>query len=184
MVAYREQQRFTQPWLWLLLVLPGCLACIGLFGWGMVQQLLMGRPWGDRPMSDTELLVAGSISIVFCVAMMALLACTRLVTEVRADGLYLRFVPLHRRFRPISLDNLVSLKACSYRPIRDYGGWGIKGAFRSKGRSYTVKGHRGVRLDYQDGSHLLIGSQQPDQLAIAVQALLGEANGKQAQARS
>ena len=70
-MVFREVQRFSQPWLWGLILLPTCLGCIGLFGWGMVQQLVLGRPWGDRPMSDVALLVvSGYVALVTLVRLM------------------------------------------------------------------------------------------------------------------
>jgi len=45
--SFREEQRFRQPWLWVLLF--GC-ALAGLFGaglyvHGMIKQLVYGQPW-------------------------------------------------------------------------------------------------------------------------------------------
>ena len=37
------------------------------------------------------------------------------------------------------------------------------------GRAYNVSGREGVRLDFADGKHLLIGSQRAEELAAAIQ---------------
>ena len=44
-----------------------------------------------------------------------------------------------------------------YRPIIDYGGWGIRTG-RDGERVLNARGNRGVRLELADGSRLLIGS--------------------------
>jgi len=168
-VLFREVQRFHQPWLWVL-VIVGALALIGLFGYGMVQQLVFGEPWGDRPMSDTALAVTGTLMILLEIGIVALFAAMKLVTEVRSDGLYIRFVPFHLSFRRIRLEDLVGFEARTYSPIREYGGWGIR--FGRGGRAYNVSGNRGVRIDYATGRHILIGSQRADELAEAIRSVL------------
>lgn len=103
--------------------------------------------------------------------LVVLLAVTvELTTEVCADGLRLRFFPFHLSFRRIRLDDVARCDAVTYRPILQYGGWGIRWTW--KGRAYNVSGNRGVRIDYADGTHLLIGSQRPDELAHAIRSLM------------
>ena len=172
-VLFREVQRFTQPWLWVLIVVT-VLGMIGLFGWGMVQQLVFGETWGNRPMSDAGLAVTGTLVILFHLGILTLFASARLITEVRTDGLYIRYLPFHFSFRRIPLEDLESFVARTYRPMREYGGWGIK--WCRGGRAYNVSGNRGVRLNYATGRHILIGSQRADELAQAIGSVLGQTN--------
>jgi hypothetical protein len=99
------------------------------------------------------------------------LATARLLTEVREDGVYLRFVPFHRSFRRFEWPRIQSAEARTYRPIREYGGWGIRG--RGRNRAYNVRGDRGVQLVLTDGSRVLIGSAKADQLAEAIRSARG-----------
>jgi len=64
------------------------------------------------------------------------------MTEVRDDGVYFRFFPLHLSFHRIGLEEIVRFEVQTYRPIRDYGGWGIR--YGWKGKAYNVSGNRGV----------------------------------------
>jgi len=93
----------------------------------------------------------------------------RLITEVRPGGLYLRFYPL--RWRAIPYAHIKSCQARTYRPIREYGGWGIRFGF--KGNTYNVSGNRGVQLEFYKGRPLLIGSQRSDELAAAINQARG-----------
>jgi len=169
-VRFQEVQRFRQWWL-LALVYGGSGAMIGLFLYGMFQQLVLGRTWGDKPMSDPALLIVGTGMVLFGALLIWLFARMRLTTQVRSDGLYIHFFPLHLRGpKKIPLEEAVKAAAVTYRPIRDYGGWGIRMARGS--RAYNVSGDRGVRIDFADGRHLLIGSQRPEALAEAVRAII------------
>lgn len=146
------------------------IGCIGLFTYGIVQQIVFHHPWGNKPMSDQDLILYAGLSIVICIVVLVLFATARLTTEVRDDGLYLRFFPFHLRFYRIPLENVIDCHALTYHPIRQYGGWGIR--FRLGGKAYNVKGNRGVRLDYNNRRHLLIGSQRADELAARIDHLL------------
>jgi Family of unknown function (DUF6141) len=164
---YREVQRFRQPWIWLLIA--------GVFGvtvWGFVQQIVLGKPFGQNPAPDTVIMIIG---LVFGIALPVLFLVGNLTVEVRSDGLYYRFFPFHWSFRRISGETLVKHEVRSYSPIRDYGGWGIR--YGRGGKAYNVSGKRGVMLEFSDGRNLLIGSQKPEDLASAISLALGQKTG-------
>jgi len=89
---------------------------------------------------------------------------------VRDDGVYIRFHPIHRAFRGFLWQEIESLEARTYRPIREYGGWGIR--FGAGGKAYNVSGNRGLQLTFRGGrtKHVLIGSQRAEELAMAVES--------------
>jgi hypothetical protein len=164
-VIFREEQRFRQLWIWLL-VISSAVLVVGIFGYGMVQQLIFHKPWGNQPMSDTVLIIFAGGCFLFSGALVWLFCVAKLVTEVRNDGLYIRFYPFHLSFRKIPLENVVRFEAQTYKPILDYGGWGVRWTW--KGKAYNVSGNRGVRLDFKNGKRLLIGSRRPEELAGAI----------------
>jgi hypothetical protein len=95
-----------------------------------------------------------------------LLFSTRLITEVNGGQILLRYIPLWRR--TLRLEEIAGSELVTFRPLRDFGGWGIR-----RGRSgwaYTVRGTRGVRLTFHSGTPLVIGSQQPERLYQAIEA--------------
>jgi hypothetical protein len=174
-VRFREEQRFRQFWIWLL-ILPLCSGMIGFFGWAMVEQLVHDRPVGDQPMSDSLLAITGPAFILFGAGLLWLMWTARLVTEVRDDGIHIRFLPFNRDFHGFRWEEIAAFEACTYRPILDYGGWGIR--FGSGGKAYNVSGNRGLRLDLVGGrpTHVLIGSQRLEELAMAVESAKGESS--------
>ncbi len=161
--SFREVQGFRQWWLWLLL-LTTAVGTIGVFGYGIYIQVIQGTPWGDNPMSDTALLVTGVVTTVLMVGMAALILSARLITEVRPDGLHIRFFPM--RWKVIPYESIASYQAKTYHPIRDYGGWGIR--WGREGKAYIVGGNQGLQLLLNDGKKLLIGTRRPEELEAAV----------------
>jgi len=82
MVLYREVQGVLQPWLTALLAGPVVIVLFGLF-----QQVVLGRPWGNHPVSNRAfLLIAGALCL-FVVWFLNL----RLVTEVYPYTLVIGF---------------------------------------------------------------------------------------------
>jgi hypothetical protein len=79
-----------------------------------------------------------------------------------------RFFPFHRRPRVIDLENIESVEAVRYSPLRDYGGWGIRHG--SAGKAYNVSGNQGVVLRLKNGKTVLLGSQRYEELAAAIES--------------
>lgn len=95
----------------------------------------------------------------------------RMTTEVAPTDLRVWFgwIPTYRRVVPIG--TIVRIEVVTYRPLADYGGWGIRQG-RDGVRVLNARGNQGVRIDLADGSRLLIGSQRPEDLARALERAL------------
>ena len=96
----------------------------------------------------------------------------KLETEVRSDGLYVRFYPFHIRYKKFTPKDLAEFYSRTYKPIREYGGWGIRCSFTGKGKAYNVSGNKGLQLVLTNGKKLLIGSRKPDELVAAIAQIL------------
>jgi Family of unknown function (DUF6141) len=164
--AYREAQRFRQWWIWLTLAVP-----TGLVWYGAFRPLVLGESWGDRPASEGVLLI---LWLLFGVGLPALFLSLKLVTEVREDGIYIRFIPFHLRFQRIAFSEVEQAEARKYRPIVEYGGWGIRYGLFGKGKAYNVSGNRGVQLVLKGGKRLLIGSQRSEEFCRAIHSQWSE----------
>lgn len=154
----------------MVLVIPAGLFLIAFFAWGMIQQLALGEPFGNDPMSNRFLAVFGSAYILLGGFLLWLYFAGRLITEVRPEGLFFRFHPVQRRDRHIRFDDIERCEALTYRPIRDFRGWGIR--FGRLGRAYNVSGNRGAYLTMKSGRRLLIGSQKTDTLVEAITSFM------------
>ena len=168
-VRFREEQRVRQIWVWIVL-LPLCVGVGGFFAWAMVEQLVMGRTVGNQPMSDLMLMIVGPPFMMLMAGLLWLMWAARLVTEVRDDGIYIRFYPFHRGFHGFLWQEIESFEARTYRPILEYGGWGIR--MGPDGGAYNVSGNTGLQLTFRYGlaGGVLIGSRRPEELAMAVES--------------
>jgi hypothetical protein len=161
-LLFQEVQKFP---LWLrLVIVAGILPMVSVC-------------WFVLTETASEHAPGGAFIIFFClvfmvilpVAIAALFLMLKLETQVRRDGLYVRFFPIHIRYRKFEREVLFEYFSTTYSPIREYGGWGIR--FGAKGKAYNVSGSQGVQLVFKDGKRLLIGSQQPDKLGEAMELM-------------
>jgi len=147
--SFREVQ-YMRRWIWLVALI--CLVVIisaGMSG--------MNKP-GMIASMRIPVFVAGLSTVLFLVS--------KLIVEVRDDGIYIKYSPFHMSYRKIPLSEIASVEARTYSPLREYGGWGCRGF--GKNIAYNVSGNRGVQLVLRDGKRLLIGSQKPEELADAI----------------
>jgi hypothetical protein len=152
-VSFRERQFFRQPWLIAIMLASVFVPA------GMLLAL--------TPREEGGLAVAIGV-FVSSVVLAALFFCMRLDVAVGDDGVRIRFPPIVNR--TIAFDDIRSCVARTYRPIWEYGGWGIR--FGPSGTAYNVSGNRGVQLTLRNGKRILIGSQRADELAAAISAHL------------
>jgi hypothetical protein len=129
------------------------------------RRFVLGERIGTRPTPDNLLLV---LWVLIGIGLPLLFYSARLVTEVRSDGLYLRFFPFHWSFLKFPFDSIKHAEARTYSPIREYGGWGIR--YSWKGKAYNVSGNEGIQLELRDGKRVLVGSQRPLELLNALRA--------------
>ena len=97
----------------------------------------------------------------------------QLITEVRDDGLYIRFKPIHWSFRRIPVKDIENVTVTAYSAA-DYGGWhwGVRKSL-SGNTVYRLRGDRGVEVTLQSGKQIFIGSRSPSELETAVQRVTG-----------
>lgn len=164
-ILFREDQKFRQPLLWIILLCVSSF-CIGTITWMVSRQVIQGIPFGDDAMPNGQMLVLGGIIVAMNLGLLAFIASLKLQTEVSTAGLFLRFAPVHRKVRQIDLSNVTAVTTVQYNPALEYGGWGIRWA--KHGKAYNVSGNLGVRIDYESGYHLLVGTSHPDALKQAI----------------
>lgn len=148
---YTETQRFNQWWIWIAVLLP-----IGLFLYGIIQQVILKQPFGNNPASD-EGLIAG---LLIPVVVVALFRFMRLDTTIDEEGIRVHFVPFSKKFFP--WQEIASAEVRQYKPLLEYGGWGMR--FGVKGTAYNIAGNQGLQLTFHNGRRFLIGTQDPDRL--------------------
>ena len=157
MVHFREEQRFEWFWTAAMLVPPI------IVGYGLYRQVWQGRPVGPAFLLWSAFVV--TVVVAVWISQM------KLVTEVHDDVLSIRFLLLWPD-RAIPWNQVRRAEVFTYRPIKDYGGWGVRWA-AGRGIVYHARGSRGVRMELVSGERVLVGSDRPEDLARAIRERTG-----------
>ena len=151
-IYYREEQRFRQLWIWLLILMSPAFL-IGV----LLQQIILGHSYDFGWVILAIILALGPLLLIYN---------TGLDTEVRDSGVCIRFRPFHRKWRVFRFDSIREAEACTYSALKDYGGWGIRYGFN--GKAYNVSGNKGVMLILSDQKSVMIGSRNHDTFCSAI----------------
>jgi hypothetical protein len=170
-VYFKEEQRFTQVWLWVVLIVTAVGAILPVVV-ALYAQLVEGRQFGENPSSNVTLLITFFIVLGFSVGVILLFWKTRLITVVDNQAIQVRFPPFFLKARVFSADTIKEYRIRKYKPILEYGGWGIRFGLGRKGKAYNVKGNTGLQLVFKDDKHLLIGTQRSDALYRAMKKMM------------
>jgi hypothetical protein len=157
-----EKQFFRQWW---ILILLGGVDAIILYG--LLSQLITGTPWGDKPLSDT-----GIIILYICFTLFVLFFMNMgLQTMIDDQGIHFKFIPFSRRFTTYLWSDIAHCEVREYSPIKEFGGWGIR--YGRNGMAYNVSGNQGLDITLINGKRVLIGTKKN----IEIQKFLSKIEG-------
>lgn len=170
-IYFREEQRYTQWWVWLLILFTFAVSVLPLW-YGVYVQTVEGRPWGTSPITTDKLIVVSIIITVLVSAIVVLFVLQKLETEVSTEGLRFRFYPFIRKWKIIKPSQIQEFSVGTYTPVSTYGGWGVRHGGKKAGKAYTISGNIGLKLTLTDGSKILIGTKRKDALKYAMDKML------------
>ncbi len=157
---FQETQRFTQWWIWAINI-----AILLVFLAGIYVQIIEGKPFGTKPMSDVGLIIITVFMILFNLLFFSF----NLKTQITKDKIYFQFFPFHTKDRKYLISDIQEMAVVKYSPIFDYGGWGVRGI--GDNRAFNVKGNKGLKILFKDGTKRLIGTQKPEELQRVIKEL-------------
>lgn len=151
---FKEVQKFTQWWLWLILIVIFLIPIYGLY-----RQIIQNEKFGDKPISDKGLVIAAVISFTILI----LFWLTKLTTEINCNEFIFKFSPFYRKV--VQWKDVKSAKVLNYGFA---GGYGIR-LFTKYGTVYNTRGNKGVAIELNDGTKFLVGTQKMKELKEVVQ---------------
>jgi uncharacterized protein DUF6141 len=156
-ILFQEVQSFNKKQLQLYLKIA-----IGLFLIALATNMITNK--GTVSLLTTILCWGLIISMVA-----AFFTTSKMVTQIRTDGIYVSFSPFHPWFDKYSWDNIEEVYLREYDALSEYLGWGIK--IGPSGRGYIVSGNVGIQLSLIDQSKILIGTEQADEVKEILSSL-------------
>ncbi len=153
-VSYRE----VTPWpLWV-----GLLIWVPCLGGGLAVLAS-----GDK---TVPLFILGGI--VMLLPLFFQLLWGALIVEVTPDEMTVTFGRLRWPTKGIAFDDVVAMDPVTYRPIREFGGWGIR--FARGGKSaWATRGNKALKVELKNGKTVYVGSDKPERLLSRIVATVG-----------
>jgi len=168
---FKEEQKFTNPGLWVFITLVFTLA-LAPETITLVKHLFFEKPVDVETNSATSLIILIVLLIIIIIGVVILFKKMKLVVEVRTDGLYFSYPPFIRKSQNILKKEIDKVLVRKYRPIREFSGWGIKYGWAGAGRAYTIKGNVGLQVYLKNGKKVLFGTQRSDAFLRAVKKMM------------
>ena len=154
MRIFKEEQRFTQTWLIILLSISI-----------IIPILIMINEFSKENSTMTLNVLLLTISLmIICVLPIFFF---KLITRIDETGIHYQFFPFHFSKRTILWSELNSAKTRKYDAIGEFGGWGLRGGIfwkKSKGIAYNVSGDLGIQLELATNKKILIGTQKENEV--------------------
>ena len=166
-ILFKEEQKFGSPGLYISMGLIYATPT-AIFLYAFYQQFILKIPFGNKPMSDTGLLIMASLIFVVLIGSAYLLFGSKLITTVTNENLVITFKPLTGKTISFDKTNIDKYEIREYKPTMEYGGYGVKQGKKGVGKAYNVSGKVGLQLYLKDGKKILIGTQRGDALVRAM----------------
>ncbi len=166
MNTFSEVQRFKIKWVWM-----GLIALNGLFIYAVIQQVIIGKPFGTKPASSWVLIFCE----LFCLLILFFIISIRLKTTIGINGIRYRFFPFQFKTTFIQWNELSDAYIREYNSLYEYGGWGIRYGSPKTGNAVNTSDscNKGLQLQFKNGKLLLIGTKDPDAIKIILDEVMG-----------
>jgi len=153
MKIFKEEQRFNQLWL-IILMLVSTIVPIGIYV----------KEYTENTENFSSLELIGVIFLILLAS--GFIFFFKLTTRIDETGIHYKFFPFHWNLKNIKWNEIDKAYVRTYDPLGEYGGWGLKGGIlwnKSKGRAINVSGDIGIQLVLKSGKKLLIGTQKENE---------------------
>ncbi len=160
--VFKEVQGFRIWYAW---------AAIGalniLFLYALIQQVIVGIPFGSRPASNLGLVLMEFAALSFLYFLFSI----RLKTSISEEGIFYRFYPFQKKMTTIEWNELSDAYMREYNSFYEFGGYGIRVGSAKTNRAINTSAscNTGLQLEFKDGSLLLIGTKRPDEIRLIIE---------------
>lgn len=145
---FREKQYFRKWWLW-----PLVGGIFSFFIYAIIQQVLLGNPVGDQPMTDLGLVLSALLSFILLFGVVMI----RLETYIDQEQIKARLFPLWKKSS--TWDEIKEAQMVRYGLM----GYGLR-LSRKFGTVLNLGTQEGLYLEFKDGEKLTIGSKKVEEL--------------------
>ena len=167
MKIFKEEQRFTQTWLKIILAISLIVPII------VVSKEYLEE---NSKITTNEFI----LTLVGITVSVAFIFFIKLKTSIDEKGIHYQFYPFHLKMKLIKWEAIKKAQVRTYDPISEYGGWGLKGGSfwnKEKGKCVNISGDIGIQVEFKNGKNLLIGTQKKEKAAHVLKTYKNRIHG-------
>ncbi len=154
--SFTEEQKFTQWWLWIILIGIGVLPIFPVF---------------KQVSNEVEVVSENSFGFAFIIfsviiyGLIALFLVVKLKTEINQNEIRMSFFPFVKK--QVGWSEIKTAEVVNYGFV---GGWGIR-LGTAYGTVYNIKGNKGLAIELTNGKKFLIGTQKETEMKKMVEEI-------------
>jgi|SRR5690554_5156815 len=154
--SFTEEQKFTQWWLWIILIGIGVLPIFPVF---------------KQVSNEVEVASENSFGFTFIIfsviiyGLIALFLVVKLKTEINQNEIRMSFFPFVKK--QVGWSEIKTAEVVNYGFI---GGWGIR-LGTAYGTVYNIKGNKGLAIELTNGKKFLIGTQKETEMTKMIEEI-------------
>ncbi|MCG2612906.1 hypothetical protein LZZ85_01395 [Terrimonas sp. NA20] len=92
----------------------------------------------------------------------------QLITQIRDDGIYVRFPPYQTQFAKFAWEDIEEIHVRKFNPAKEYG-FGVR--LSPNGRGYTIPGDTGIYIILKNQSSVMISTAMPEEVMEVLKKL-------------
>lgn len=170
-VIFSERQSFQQlVWIWLIIIPVAFFTTLAIL-YGFYQQVILGEPWGDKPVSNEEIITMLLLVVFAQILVIWVIASLELKTEITGNEFRYKFFAHFTDWKVISRDQV---SAYSIGPYTFWKGRGLgyrKDPF-GKTTRMIIKPAYILTLSITDGKTIMVSTEKKDELERAIDKLM------------
>lgn len=153
MNEFKEDMKYKHKLVFIFLA-----AMMGFFVYAIVQQVMLGRPFGDIPVSNEGLfLMSGMMGLV-----LLLFLNMRLKLVVNVEGIHFKYFPFHFSERSILWDDIEEANVITEGVLLKMGGHGVRKGWNKS--AYSIGSDAALEVVLHTGKRVYISTRRPDVL--------------------
>jgi hypothetical protein len=134
--------------------------------YGIYWQLVKGEPWGDKPMSNSGLIIISTVSLVVVGFVIWLILNIKLEVKISAHEIQYRYYPHMSKWQALTPEEIEEYEVKKLG-IFERGKRGYRGILMPNKR-LIILGRYALKIKTKDGRKLTIGTQTPEDLKWAM----------------
>jgi|GEM_PF-2471869 len=161
----------NNPWVWVFAMIPLLVAMIPI-GAGLHLQLVEGKPWGDKPMSDEGLITFAVFMAIIFLSFIALICTSTLRIRIDNEGVRYKKFP-SRKWATIRFEEIARFEPKKLGLFQTPGSQKFP-ARNLQHKVIKILSRRAVVFFLKNGNTITLGTANPEGIFFSLKRVLAQ----------